>query len=86
MLAMTTPTPAGRPTDLKEVRARFEAFRTTRRHGTRIPPELYLEAIDLLDRYPENQICRELQLDPDHFRRRWVALDQGPKPKHPRSL
>ena len=81
---MTTATPSDRPPDLPELRARFEAFRATREHGTRIPPELYRLAMDLLDSYPEHQICHELQLDPGRFRRRQVALSQGRKPKRQR--
>ena len=82
---MTTPTPSGQSTDLHEVRARFEAFRATCRHGTRIPPELYRAAIDLLDRYPENRVCVELQLDPGRFRRRRITLGKAPKSKRPRA-
>ena len=78
---MAVPAPSGQPTDLNEVRARFETFRATRQHGTRIPSELYRAAIDLLDRYSENQICGELQLDPERFRRRRATLSQGPRVK-----
>jgi hypothetical protein len=81
---MTTATQSDRSPDLLELGARFETFRATRQHGTRIPPELYRAAIDLLDRYPEHQICRELQLDPGRLRRRQAALSQGRKPKRPR--
>ena len=82
---MTTPTPGGQSTDLYELRARFEEFRATRRHGTRIPPELYRAAIELLDRYPENQVCVELQLDPGRFRRRRITLGKAPKSKRPQA-
>lgn len=58
------------PADLAEVRSQFDLFRAQRKHGTRIPPELYADAAALLDRYPEVVVCSELGLDRERFRRR----------------
>lgn len=63
---MTTPSNP----DLLQVRALFESWRATRPHKEPIPNALWSATLSLLDRYPINEICRELRLSGQQLRER----------------
>ncbi len=66
--------------DLARTRQAFDAWRANRRSRTRIPPELWDQAVSLLNRYPITHVARELRLDPTKLRKRRLAAHQSVLP------
>jgi hypothetical protein len=62
---MTTPI----PTDLFNLKCRFDAWRKTRTKRTKTPEHLLAAAADLLDRYSVSRICQVCKINPRTFRR-----------------
>lgn len=56
--------------DLERVRVKFEEWRRTRIRGSRIPEDLWGEAIKLAGVYPLAQICQSLKVEFNHLKRR----------------
>ena len=56
--------------DLEEVRRRFEDWRKRRKRGSRIPQDLWLEAVKLAEVYSLSQICQSLRVEFNHLKRR----------------
>ncbi len=66
--------------DLARTRHAFELWRANRRGRTRIPPELWDNAVSLLGRHPITHVARELHLDPTELRKRRLAAHQPRAP------
>ena len=58
------------PTELKKVRGDLEAWRGQRRHGQRIPEELWGAAVRAARRHGLNRVSRALGLDYYHLKKR----------------
>ena len=73
--------------EIGEVKQRFEAWRGHRKHGQRIPPALWLAAMDLANAHGVERIAQELRLDPNGLAKRLTIApkkgNQLPKAKAP---
>lgn len=58
------------PAELKKVRGDLEAWRGQRRHGQRIPEELWGAAVRVAGRHGVNRVSRALGLDYYHLKKR----------------
>jgi len=58
------------PADVKRVRVQLEEWRGQRRHGQRIPEELWGTAVRAARRHGLNRISRALNLDYYHLKKR----------------
>lgn len=58
------------PAELKKVRGNLEAWRGQRRHGQRIPEELWGAAVRAARRHGLNRVSRALGLDYYHLKKR----------------
>lgn len=78
---MKTPLPPPKY-NLEEVQAHFIQWRETRpgRH-TRIPDELWEEAVSLSGHYPISHICRALRLSSQSFYEKYNGVRQRPARK-----
>ncbi len=63
--------------DLACTRQAFVAWRANRRGHTRIPHDLWDQAMLLLDRHPITHVARELRLDPTELRKRRRTAHQS---------
>jgi hypothetical protein len=59
--------------DMERVRLQFEEWRRTRKRGSRIPEELWAEAVKLADAHTLTHICQSLQVEFNHLKRRVEA-------------
>ncbi len=66
--------------DLARTRQAFDAWRVNRRGRTRIPPELWDQAVLLLNHHPITHVARQLRLDPTKLRKRRLAAHQSVLP------
>ncbi len=66
--------------DLARTRQAFELWRAQRPSRTRIPSELWDQAVLLLDHYPITRVARELHLDPTKLRKRRLAAHSSLAP------
>lgn len=66
--------------DLARTRQAFEAWRANRRGRTHIPPELWDQAVSLLNHHPITHVARELRLDPTKLRKRRLAAHRSVLP------
>jgi len=66
--------------DLARTRHAFELWRANRRGRTRIPPELWDQAVLLLDHHPITNVARELRLDPTKLRKLRLAAHRSVLP------
>ena len=67
------------PADLLELKARFDAWRKTRRTRAPIPDDLRQAAVALLARYSASMICRVCRRNP-HSLKKVVASKPGGAP------
>jgi hypothetical protein len=58
------------PSELEQLRRRFEEFRNTRPGQTRLPEDLWAAAVDLAKRYGVNPTARALRLEYGGLRKR----------------
>lgn len=61
------------PDELRVAREAFDAWRTARPRGSRIPEELWARAVELADKYGFATTSYRLRLNPEQFRRRFDA-------------
>lgn len=86
---MTTPASPSKTEEIADVRAQFDAWRSTRAAGGRIPDRLWSLAIALLSSHSATEVARQLGLHPERLRRRQAELthvDRGtriPRALHP---
>ncbi len=66
--------------DLARTRQAFDAWRAQRRGRTRIPPDLWDQAVLLLNHHPITHVARQLRLDPTKLRKRRLAAHQSVLP------
>lgn len=66
--------------DLARTRHAFEVWRANRQRRTRIPPQLWEQAVSLLAFHPLSRVARELRLDPAELRKRGQAVVKQPAP------
>ena len=66
--------------DLARTRQAFDAWRANRRSRTRIPPELWDQAVLLLNHHPITHVARQLRLDPTKLRKRRLSVHQSGLP------
>ena len=76
---MQLPTTDLQPT-LPEVRARFAAWRDNRKHGRRIPEELWSAAVELTKTHSLNTVSRQLKLSYTELKKRTADIDQQSHP------
>ena len=60
----------GLPTEVKQVRVQLDEWRSHRRHGQRIPEELWGLAVKAARRHGLNRVSRALGLDYYHLKKR----------------
>jgi len=68
--------------DLARTRHAFELWRANRRGRSRIPHDLWDQAVLLLDHHRITHVTRELRLDPTELRKRRRAAHQPLAPKN----
>ena len=66
--------------DLARTRHAFQLWRANRKGRTRIPPELWQQAVSLLTHHPITRVARDLRLDPAGLRKRCQASSPPPVP------
>ncbi len=66
--------------DLARTRHAFEIWRANRKGRTRIPLELWEQAVSLLTHHPLTRVARELRLGPAELRNRCHASSPPPVP------
>ena len=66
--------------DLARTRHAFQLWRANRKGRTRIPPELWEQAVSLLTHHPISRVARQLRLDPAELRKRCHASSPPPVP------
>jgi hypothetical protein len=70
------------PTDLLELKARFETWRTNREYVREpIPDELWNAAADLSRRYPPSLVGRVLKLDPSKLKKLLIKRSPRSSPR-----
>jgi hypothetical protein len=62
--------------DIEQVRRRLQEWRRSRRHGSRIPEDLWIAAVKLAKKYRAARIAHELGLDYDGLKRRLKTAKQ----------
>lgn len=70
---MGTKKPTIKPTvfaDIEQVRGDLQEWRRNRKHGARIPEDLWVAAVKLAKRYRPARIAHELRLDYDGLKQR----------------
>jgi hypothetical protein len=67
--------------NLNNVRSEFEAWRSQRKKGERIPEKLWESAISMLEHYPFHQVRKELNLNAKQFQERANAKGKTTKQK-----
>ncbi len=63
--------------DLARTREAFDAWRAQRTGRTRIPLELWHQAVSLLNHHPITHVARQLRLDPTKLRKHSLAAHQS---------
>jgi hypothetical protein len=56
--------------DIEQVRRRLQEWRRSRKHGARIPEDLWIAAVKLAKKYRPGRIAHELGLDYEGLKRR----------------
>lgn len=62
--------------EMEQVRRRLQGWRSSRKHGARIPEDLWIAAVKLAKKYPPARIAHTLGLDYDGLKQRLKTTKQ----------